>query len=119
MASTEPTFVRWRSKRHWLGVLVGHPEYMTQARTLSELQKNVCDLLGQLNPEVAIRTDESEILGRDVLLETDGTTGLIVASVPGVCGAHTQGATSEEALANLLEVLELLAEERRQSDSSH
>ena len=119
MASTQPTFVRWRSNRHWLGVLVEHPQYMTQARTLSQLRKNVRDLLDELNPGFATYTEEPEILGRDVLLETDGTTGLIVASVPDMRGAHTQGATREEALANLVEVLEMLAHERRQPDSSH
>ena len=38
-------------------------------------------------------------------------TGLYVGYVPGVPGAHSQGATLDELAANLREVLELLAEE--------
>ena len=44
------------------------------------------------------------------IVERDLETGLLVASVPGLPGAHTQGATFEEARENLKEVVKLLAE---------
>lgn len=44
-------------------------------------------------------------------IERDPETGLLVGSVPGVPGAHTQGATVEEVRSNLAEVVELLREE--------
>lgn len=46
-----------------------------------------------------------------VEIEHDPETGLLVASVPGVPGAHTQGTTVEEVRSNLAEVVELLREE--------
>jgi predicted RNase H-like HicB family nuclease len=45
-----------------------------------------------------------------IVLERDPETGTWVAEAPGVNGAYTQGATKEEALANLREVFELLRE---------
>ena len=45
------------------------------------------------------------------IIERDLTTGLLVGSVPGIPGAHTQGETVEEVQANLSEVIELLREE--------
>jgi predicted RNase H-like HicB family nuclease len=45
------------------------------------------------------------------LIERDLTTGLLVGSVPGIPGAHTQGETVEEVQANLAEVIEHLREE--------
>jgi predicted RNase H-like HicB family nuclease len=44
-------------------------------------------------------------------IERDPETGLYVATIPGVAGAHTQAATLDELAANLREVLELLLEE--------
>lgn len=44
-------------------------------------------------------------------IERDPETGLLVGSVPGVPGAHTQGATVEEIRSNLAEVVDLLREE--------
>jgi len=38
-------------------------------------------------------------------------TGLYVGYVPGVAGAHSQGATLDELQANLREVMELIIEE--------
>jgi predicted RNase H-like HicB family nuclease len=38
-------------------------------------------------------------------------TGLYVGYVPGIPGAHSQGATLDELRANLKEVLEMLAED--------
>ena len=37
----------------------------------------------------------------NAVIERDLQTGLLVGSVPGVPGAHTQGETVEEALANI------------------
>ena len=44
-------------------------------------------------------------------VEWDEEVNLFVGTVPGVRGAHTQGATLDELRDNLREVLELLAEE--------
>ena len=57
-----------------------------------------------------------ELLGRGILqsmnfnavIERDLETGLLVGSVPGIPGAHTQGETIEEVRDNLAEVIELL-----------
>ena len=38
-------------------------------------------------------------------------TGLFVGYIPGIPGAHSQGATQEELQENLKEVLEMLAED--------
>ena len=44
----------------------------------------------------------------NAVIERDLETGLLVGSVPGIPGAHTQGETIEEVRANLAEVIELL-----------
>ena len=44
-------------------------------------------------------------------IEFDPATQLYVGTVPGIPGAHTQGATSDELRGNLKEVLELCLEE--------
>lgn len=43
-------------------------------------------------------------------IEWDSETKLYVGIVPGIAGAHTQGATLDELKANLKEVLELCLE---------
>jgi len=48
-------------------------------------------------------------------IEYDPETKLYVGIVPGIPGAHTQGATLDELNANLKEVLELCLEEHGQS----
>ena len=45
------------------------------------------------------------------IIERDLATGLLVGSVPGIPGAHTQGASVDEVRSNLIEVLELLHEQ--------
>ena len=45
------------------------------------------------------------------VIERDFSTGLLVGSVPGIPGAHTQGETIEEVRSNLAEVIELLQAE--------
>ena len=45
------------------------------------------------------------------IVERDPDTGVLVGSVPGWPGAHTQGATLDELEANLREVIEMLLED--------
>lgn len=45
------------------------------------------------------------------IIERCPDTGLFVGSVPGLAGAHSQGATIEELHANLAEVIEMLLED--------
>ncbi len=45
------------------------------------------------------------------IVERDPATSLLVGYVPGLPGAHSQGATLDELNANLHEVLELLLED--------
>ena len=45
-------------------------------------------------------------------VEFDPDTNLYVGTVPGLPGAHSQGATLDELQANLREVLELIIEEK-------
>ena len=45
------------------------------------------------------------------VVERDTDTGLYVGHVPGVPGAHSQGATLDELNRNLREVLEMLLED--------
>jgi predicted RNase H-like HicB family nuclease len=49
-------------------------------------------------------------------IEKDPETGLYVAIVPGIPGAHTQAETLDELHENLKEVLELCLEELRTSN---
>jgi len=46
-------------------------------------------------------------------VEWDPATSLFVAMVPGLPGAHSQGATLDELLVNLREVIELIVDERK------
>jgi predicted RNase H-like HicB family nuclease len=46
-----------------------------------------------------------------VIIERDIANGLFVGHVPGIPGAHSQGATLEELERNLREVLEMLSED--------
>ncbi len=45
------------------------------------------------------------------VVERDSDTGLFVGHIPGWPGAHSQGATVDELLANLQEVVALLLED--------
>lgn len=47
----------------------------------------------------------------NVIVERDPDTGILVGSVPGWPGAHSQGATPEELEQNLREVIEMLLED--------
>lgn len=47
----------------------------------------------------------------NIIVERDTDTGLLVGSVPGWPGAHSQGATLDELEVNLREVIEMLLED--------
>jgi predicted RNase H-like HicB family nuclease len=47
-------------------------------------------------------------------IEYDSDTGLYVGTVPGLPGAHSQGANLDELQQNLKEVIELVLEEQQQ-----
>lgn len=47
------------------------------------------------------------------VIERDLQTGILVGSVPGLAGAHTQGRSVEEVRENLREVLVLLREQQQ------
>jgi predicted RNase H-like HicB family nuclease len=49
-------------------------------------------------------------------IEKDNETGLYVAMVPGIPGAHTQAETLDELHKNLKEVIELCLEEMTQEE---
>lgn len=49
------------------------------------------------------------------IVEQDTATGLYVAYVPGLPGAHTQAKTPEELNKNLEEVVELVLEDKKTS----
>ena len=49
-------------------------------------------------------------------IERDSETGLYVAVVPGISGAHTQAETLDELHSNLKEVVELCLEEMSEED---
>ncbi|TRZ88067.1 MAG: type II toxin-antitoxin system HicB family antitoxin [Methanosarcinales archaeon] len=52
-------------------------------------------------------------------IEKDPETGLYVAIVPGISGAHTQAETLDELQENLKEVLELCLEEMEPETKQH
>ena len=47
----------------------------------------------------------------DMIVERDPETGILVGSVPGWPGAHTQGSSLEELEENLREVISMLLED--------
>ena len=68
----------------------------------------------QLSPSSVKGQAQGSILAGmnfNAIIERDLVTGLLVGSVPGIPGAHTQGETIEEVRANLAEVIELLQSE--------
>jgi predicted RNase H-like HicB family nuclease len=60
--------------------------------------------------ESSVRAYASSML-LNAVIERDFETGLLVGSVPGLPGAHTQGETVEEVRQNLAEVIQLLRDE--------
>ena len=51
-------------------------------------------------------------------IEYDPETKLYVGTIPGLAGAHSQGATLDELRVNLQEVIELILEEQRSRGES-
>ncbi|MBC8374157.1 MAG: type II toxin-antitoxin system HicB family antitoxin [Phycisphaerae bacterium] len=41
-------YVHWQNKGMWLGYLEDYPDYITQARSIKELQENLKDLYADL-----------------------------------------------------------------------
>jgi predicted RNase H-like HicB family nuclease len=64
----------------------------------------ICELHIQSSSEIDMRTFTAYV-------EWDPETRLYVGIIPGIPGAHTQGATLDELHKNLKEVLELCLEE--------
>lgn len=52
-------------------------------------------------------------------IERDDETGMYVATVPSIAGAHTQGETLDELRENLREVVALCLEEMNCEDREH
>jgi predicted RNase H-like HicB family nuclease len=68
------------------------------------------------HPNLIIATDEKITGGLNmrtfnVIIERDPDTGLLVGSVPGWPGAHSQGASFDELEKNLREVIAMLIED--------
>ena len=40
---TKMTMIYWKAEKFWLGKLLEHPEIMTQAQTVEELEENIKD----------------------------------------------------------------------------
>jgi predicted RNase H-like HicB family nuclease len=57
--------------------------------------------------------DDTMSLTFTAYVELDPETNLYVGTVPGLAGAHSQGATLDELQHNLREVIELVLEERK------
>ncbi len=51
-------------------------------------------------------------------IEYDLASAMYVGTIPGLSGAHSQGATLDELRANLQEVIELILEEKRSRGES-
>ena len=54
----------------------------------------------------------------NAVIERDPGSDVLVASIPGISGAHTQGASVDEVLERLSEVVQLLAEEGEIDEAS-
>jgi len=66
---------------------------------------------GHLGSTVQGHASILAIMNFNAIIERDLLTGLLVGSVPGIPGAHTQGETIEEVRFNLAEVIALLQAE--------
>jgi predicted RNase H-like HicB family nuclease len=63
-----------------------------------------------------IKAGDNDMLKITGYIEKDAETGLYVAIVPGIPGAHTQAETLDELQKNLKEVVELCLEEMDPKD---
>jgi predicted RNase H-like HicB family nuclease len=66
------------------------------------MHASTADVTGKAHGSILVGMNLNAVIERDL------ATGLLVGSVPGIPGAHTQGETIEEVRANLAEVIELL-----------
>ncbi len=66
--------------------------------------------------KVRLKKEEFNIVKITACIEKDNETGLYVAIVPGIPGAHTQAETLDELQYNLKEVIELCLEEMTQEE---
>jgi predicted RNase H-like HicB family nuclease len=66
-----------------------------------------------------MRSSGIEMTTVTAYIEKDLETGLYVAIVPGIPGAHTQAETLDELQENLIEVLELCLEEMEPENKQH
>ena len=127
---TVTAYVEWdESVRLYVGSMPGIPGAYTQGATLDELRDNLRDVLetiveeGEVEPDelacfagiqqLEIAVDERpdpRTLTVTAYVEWDEECRLYVGIVPGIRGAHTQGATLDELRDNLRDVLELVAE---------
>ena len=41
-------YIHWQDGRMWLGYLEEYPDYMTQGKSVAELEENMCDLYRDL-----------------------------------------------------------------------
>ena len=123
---TVTAYVEWdESVRLYVGSVPGIPGAHTQGATLDELRDNLRDVLELLIKEDLAEPDElAGFAGIQQLEITVAERPLTVTAyvawgeecqvyvgfVPGIRGAHTQGATLDELRDNLRDVLELLVE---------
>ena len=47
--SEPPKYIYWRDDDMWLGYLEEYPDYITQGKTLDELEENLKDIYKELN----------------------------------------------------------------------
>ena len=123
---TVTAFVEWdETVQLYVGSVPGIPGAYTQGATLDELRDNLREVLELLIEEDLAEPDElAGFAGIQQLEITVAERPLTVTAyvawgeecqvyvgfVPGIRGAHTQGATLDELRDNLREVLELLVE---------
>jgi len=76
------------------------------------MARKFSELRAKLPPEAQARSAAlASAMGRhNAVIERCPDTGLYVGHVPGIAGAHAQGATLEELEKHLSEVLELLGQ---------
>ena len=127
---TVTAYVEWSEEtRLYAGIIPGIPGAYTQGATFGELRDNLRDVLetiveeGEVEPDelacfagiqqLEIAVDERpdpRTLTVTAYVEWGEECQLYVAIVPGIRGAHTQGATLDELRENLRDVLELVVE---------
>lgn len=69
------------------------------------MHASAADVTGQAQGSILVGMKLNAVIERDL------ATGLIVGSVPGIPGAHSQGETIQEVQTNLVKIIELLRSE--------